>query len=69
MNVDELKIGSIIEGPKWPDPVEIKKIENFENNINIIGSRIPTGIHVDVILSKEELSHVSLKTIDCDFFK
>ena len=67
MNISELKVGAIIEGPKWPDPVEIKKIESFGNDINIVGSRIPTGIHVDVILSKEELLHISLKTIECDF--
>ena len=67
MKVSELKIGAVVEGPKWPDPVEIKKIEEFGEDIKIIGSRIPTGIHVDVILSKEELYHISLKTIDCDF--
>lgn len=67
MNISELKVGAIIEGPKWPDPVEIKKIESFGDDINIVGSRIPTGIHVDVILSKEELLHISLKTIECDF--
>ena len=67
MDISELKVGAIIEGPKWPDPVEIKKIEDFGDDVNIVGSRIPTGIHVDVILSKEELSHISLKTIDCDF--
>ena len=67
LDISELKVGAIIEGPKWPDPVEIKKIEDFGEDVNIIGSRIPTGIHVDVILSKEELSHMSLKTINCDF--
>lgn len=67
MDISELRVGAIIEGPKWPDPVEIKKIETLGDDVNIIGSRIPTGIHVDVILSKEELSHISLKTIDCDF--
>lgn len=67
MDISELKVGSIIEGPKWPDPVEIKKIEEFGEDVKIIGSRIPTGIHVDVILSKEELSHIGLKTIECDF--
>ncbi|KFM20184.1 DNA repair protein RAD50 [Marine Group I thaumarchaeote SCGC AAA799-P11] len=67
MNISELKVGAIIEGPKWPDPVEIKKIEPVGDDVNIVGSRIPTGIHVDVILSKEELTHISLKTIDCDF--
>ena len=67
MAVSELKEGAIIEGPKWPDPVEIKKIESFGDDVKIIGSRMPSGIHVDVILSKDELSHISLKKIDCDF--
>ena len=67
MDVSELKEGAIIEGPKWPESVEIKKVESFGKDVKIIGSRMPSGIHVDAILSKDELSHISLKKIDCDF--
>ena len=67
MDISELKVGAVIEGPKWPDPVEIKKIDELDEGVNIIGSRIYTGIHIDAILSKEELFHISIKTINCDF--
>lgn len=67
MEISELKVGAIIEGPKWPDPVEIKKIEDFGEDVKIIGSRLSSGIHVDAILSKEELADINLKTIECDF--
>lgn len=67
MELVDLKIGTIIEGPKWPEPLEIKKIEHIESFIHIIGSRIPSGYHIDVILSNDELSHVSIKTIETDF--
>jgi SNF2 family DNA or RNA helicase len=67
LNFDDLKPGKIIEGPKWPQPVEIKKVEVFGNDIHIIGSMGTSGIHVDVILSNDELTNISLKTINCDF--
>lgn len=67
LNPSDLKVGVIIEGPKWPEPVEIKKVESIGPDIHIVGSRIPSGSHVDAILSNDELSHISLKTITTDF--
>jgi len=67
LNLNDLRVGVIIEGPKWPEPIEIKKVESFGPDVHIIGSRIPSGAHVDVILSNDELSHISLKTISSDF--
>ena len=63
----ELNEGAIIHGPMWPEPVIIKKIERFGDDVKIIGSQMPSGLHVDVILSKDEISHISLKEINCDF--
>lgn len=56
----------MIEGPKWPDPVEIKKVTDFGDDVEIIGST-SSGDLVTAILSKDELSHISLKKINCDF--
>ena len=67
MDPNELKSGIIIEGPKWPEPVEIKKLEIIGQDIQIIGSMIQSGIHIDQILSFEELDHIVLKTIKCNF--
>jgi len=30
--------GETIEGPFWPEPVEIKKVEELGNRIRIIGA-------------------------------
>ena len=67
MDPNEIKSGVIIDGPKWPEPVEVKKSEILGQDIQIIGSMIHSGIHVDQILSFNELDNIKLKTIECDF--
>lgn len=67
MDVSELDVGALIEGPKWPEPVEIKKVDRLGDGAAIIGSMMPSGRYIDAILSNEELAHISLKRIDCDF--
>lgn len=67
LNVSDLRVGILIEGPKWPEPVEIKKVDPFDGGAGIIGSMMPSGSYIDAILSNEELAHISLRRIDCDF--
>ena len=67
MDISELKVGAIIEGSKWPEPVVIKKISPFGNDIQLIGATVTSSEHVDVILSNDELQNIHLKTISCDF--
>ena len=67
MDISELRVGVIIEGPKWPEPVVVKKIDNFGEDIHLIGSTTINSNHIDVILSNDELKNISLKTITCDF--
>ena len=67
MNVSDLEEGLLIEGSIWPEPVEITKVDAVDNNIRVVGVRLPSGMHVDVNLSEEELLSLSLKKIDCDF--
>ena len=67
MNISELQIDVIIEGPKWPEPVIVKRVDNFGNDIHLVGSTTINGNHIDVILSNEELRSINLKTISCDF--
>ena len=67
MDVNEIKPGIVIEGPKWPEPIEIKKSEIIGQDIQIIGSMIQSGEHIDQILSFKELGNIILKTIKCDF--
>ena len=67
MNTNDIQPGVIITGPFWPEPVEVKKSEILEQDIQIIGVRIPSGEHVDQILSFEQLDDITLKSITCDF--
>ena len=62
-----LKEGSIVEGPFWPEPVEIKKIEEFGDYIHIIGAMIYSNAHVDQLLPLNELSRLRTKEFHLDF--
>lgn len=52
----------IIEGPFWPEPVELKKVKEFGDRIHIIGATIYSNTHIDQLISKEEI--VKLKTME-----
>ncbi len=67
LNVTDLEAGVLIEGPKWLEPVEIKKVDQLDGMVRIIGSLTQSGTHVDAVLAAEELTHISLKKINCDF--
>lgn len=67
LDTNELEMGVIIEGPKWPEPVEIKKVDRREDGIEIVGAMTQSGGYVGVILSEDEISHINLKKINCDF--
>ena len=57
----------LIEGSMWPEPVEIKKTDTMAGETQIVGVQIPSGKHVDVNLTREELESLSFKKIDCNF--
>lgn len=67
MDTSELKTGAIIEGPKWPEPVVVKKIENMGDDVLLIVTTTHTNKYFEAILSNEELENINLKTISCDF--
>lgn len=53
--------GTIIEGPFWPEPVEIKKIEQLGTHIHLVGATINTNDHVDQVLTEEECKKIKTK--------
>ena len=50
-----VKPGTIIRGPNWPEPVEIKQIEEIDTYFRIIGSTTLSKRHIDQIIPKDEL--------------
>jgi hypothetical protein len=68
------KKGVIIEGPFWPDPVEIIEVEEIErdeeNLIIKIGYRnTKTSVFGTQILNKEDLKKIKAKVSELDFLQ
>jgi superfamily II DNA or RNA helicase len=67
VELKDIKHGTIIAGPKWHEPVEVKKIDNDGSYVHIIGATTITAQHVDQIIPIDELSDVKIKVIETDF--
>jgi SNF2 family DNA or RNA helicase len=69
---EKIKRGAIIEGPFWPDPIEIIEIEELETNqenfkIKIGYKNTRTSIFDTQILDKEDLKKIEIKFSELDF--
>jgi len=62
-----IKEGETIEGPFWPEPVDVKKVEEFGNRIRIIGATIYSNVHVDQLIPKDEIKKIKTKKFVLDF--
>jgi SNF2 family DNA or RNA helicase len=58
--LSDIKQGSIIEGPFWPSPVEIKLIDMQGEYVQIIGSIKKTQEHIDQLLTLEDFGKIQL---------
>lgn len=59
---DNLKAGCIVKGPFWPEPVEIKLLEEAGEYMHIVGATTISGKHIDQIIPREELSKLSIQS-------
>ena len=59
--------GMIIEGPFWPEPVELKKVEDFGDRIHIIGVTINSNKHIDQLIPIEEIEKLKTREFVLDF--
>jgi superfamily II DNA or RNA helicase len=66
VKLEEVKPGVLIAGPKWPEPVEVSKVENCGNYLRLIGAT-KSGKHVDQVISISELNNVRIIQIRVDF--
>jgi superfamily II DNA or RNA helicase len=67
ITVEDIKPGVIISGPKWPEPVDVKKTDTDGVYLHIVGATTVTGQHIDQLISLTELSDVRIRTIESDF--
>jgi len=66
MRLDEIRSGIIVAGPKWPDPVEISKVENYGNHLRLVGAT-KSGKHIDQVMPISELNKIRIIEIGVDF--
>ncbi|MFQ6105090.1 MAG: protein NO VEIN domain-containing protein, partial [Candidatus Glassbacteria bacterium] len=59
-NAPPIHPGTIIQGPFWPEPVEVKLIEEAEEYVHIVGATIRSGGHIDQLIPKGEFLKLSV---------
>jgi SNF2 family DNA or RNA helicase len=62
-----IKEGTIIEGPFWPEPVKVIKIEKLDEGYNIIGSTINSRRLIDDFISLDSFAEIKIKEYLLDF--
>lgn len=62
-----IKEGMVIEGLFWPEPVEIKKVEEWGSRLHIIGAMIYSNRHIDQLLPREDVNKLKTKEFILDF--
>jgi superfamily II DNA or RNA helicase len=67
MQVDDIKPGTIIIGAKWPEPIEIKKVESEGSYVHIVGATLSSKQHVDQLISVSDLADIHIKPLLTDF--
>jgi superfamily II DNA or RNA helicase len=62
-----IKEGTIIEGPFWPEPVKVIKVEDFTDKIGIIGVTIYSNTYIEQLILKNEIDKVKRQNLALDF--
>lgn len=62
-----IREGAIVQGPLWPEPIEIKKLAEMGDRIHIIGATIHSNQFIDQILTKDEMKKLIGGELILDF--
>ncbi|KAA3661815.1 MAG: helicase, partial [Calditrichaeota bacterium] len=65
--MENLQKGAIIKGPHWPEPIEIKFVEDAGDYVQIVGSTKNSRQHIDQLISKEEFALFKLDQFKANF--
>jgi hypothetical protein len=50
--------GTIIQGPRWPEPIKVDLVDDLGEYIRIVGAPINSRIHIDQMLPKAEVEQI-----------
>jgi len=59
---ERIKAGFIVKGPLWPEPVEIKSLEEVGEYVHIVGATTISGKHIDQVIPRDEFHRLSLQS-------
>ena len=62
-----IKPGDIVQGPRWPEPVEVKLVEDMGGYVRIVGQMRVSGQHVDHMIPKTDLETIRVAPVRSDF--
>jgi hypothetical protein len=65
--MENIKQGSVIKGFKWPEPVEIKLMEEIGEYVHIVGATTISRNHIDQLMSHEEFSKLYIEEVGPTF--
>lgn len=66
MDIKDVKAGTVITGPKWPEPVEVKKIDNEGSYVHLVGATITSGQHIDQLIPAVDFADIKIRTLVSD---
>jgi len=67
LDISELRPGIVITGSKWPEPVELKRVDNDGSYIHIVGSTTVSSQHIDQFIPLSEIDQISFNVVRTDF--
>jgi len=65
--MSSVKAGDIIRGPRWPEPVEVKLVEDLGGYVRLVGATTRSGEHVDQLIPRDELAQLRIARVKADF--
>lgn len=65
--MEHIRPGDIIQGPYWPEPVELNLVEAMGPYVRIVGRTTISRRHVDQVISRTEIQNFQVSTVAADF--
>src|SRR5688572_21951510 len=54
----DIKAGSILRGPQWPEPVEVNYSEDLGEYLRVVGVTINSRVHIDRLIKKSDIPEI-----------
>lgn len=59
----DIKPGTILRGPQWPEPVEVNFSEDLDEYIHIVGVTINSRVHIDRLIKKSDIPEIEAEKL------